>query len=74
MGGAALCPGLCPLQGAGGPGESESSDVEPGPVEAEEGRELRVAHGPAAPSDEERKRRDCTRVPFRSCRARCVRG
>eukprot|EP00969_Alexandrium_andersonii_P096984 4281436-Alexandrium_andersonii.AAC.1 len=31
-----------------------------------EGREPRVARGPAAPSDEERKRHECTRVPFRS--------
>eukprot|EP00969_Alexandrium_andersonii_P328781 14527831-Alexandrium_andersonii.AAC.1 len=62
MGGAALCP----LQGAGGPGEPQSSGVDPGPFEAGEGCELRVARDPAAPSDEERKRHECARVPFRS--------
>eukprot|EP00969_Alexandrium_andersonii_P277941 12286059-Alexandrium_andersonii.AAC.1 len=36
-----------------------------------EGRGPRVARGPAAPSDEERKRRECTRVPFRSWRQHC---
>eukprot|EP00969_Alexandrium_andersonii_P000345 15427-Alexandrium_andersonii.AAC.1 len=39
-----------------------------------EGRGPRMARGPAAPSDEERKRRKCTRVPFRSWCQRCVRG
>eukprot|EP00969_Alexandrium_andersonii_P279350 12347973-Alexandrium_andersonii.AAC.1 len=29
------------------------------------GRGPRVARNPAAPSDEERKRHECTRVPFR---------
>eukprot|EP00969_Alexandrium_andersonii_P356694 15447129-Alexandrium_andersonii.AAC.1 len=31
-----------------------------------EGSEPRVARDPAAPSGDERKRRECTRVPFRS--------
>eukprot|EP00969_Alexandrium_andersonii_P001986 88013-Alexandrium_andersonii.AAC.1 len=35
---------------------------------------MRAARDPAEPSGEERKRRECTRVPFRSRRTPCVRG
>eukprot|EP00969_Alexandrium_andersonii_P095068 4199364-Alexandrium_andersonii.AAC.1 len=41
---------------------------------AEEGRALRAARDPAQPSDDERRRRECARPPFRLWRARCVRG
>eukprot|EP00969_Alexandrium_andersonii_P171672 7588805-Alexandrium_andersonii.AAC.1 len=64
----------CPLEGPGDPGGSESSDAGPGSEEAEEGREPKVARDPAAPTDEERKRHECTHVPFRSRWAHCARG
>eukprot|EP00969_Alexandrium_andersonii_P173884 7686626-Alexandrium_andersonii.AAC.1 len=51
---------LCPLEGPGDPGGSESSDAGPGSEEVEERRESKVARDPAAPTDEERKRRECT--------------
>eukprot|EP00969_Alexandrium_andersonii_P348467 15408419-Alexandrium_andersonii.AAC.1 len=35
---------------------------------------MRAARGPAEPSDEERQRRECAHVPFRSWRTRCARG
>eukprot|EP00969_Alexandrium_andersonii_P085163 3755544-Alexandrium_andersonii.AAC.1 len=62
------------LRGRGGPGGSESSDAGLGSDPVEEGRGPRVARDPAAPSDEERKRRECTHVPFRSWCAHCARG
>eukprot|EP00969_Alexandrium_andersonii_P104991 4632641-Alexandrium_andersonii.AAC.1 len=77
------------VRSRGGGGDEQSSTVgeslaaAPGePVDASgvlehpsaEGREPRAARGPAAPSDEERKQRECTRVPSWSWRRRCVRG
>eukprot|EP00969_Alexandrium_andersonii_P294725 13027738-Alexandrium_andersonii.AAC.1 len=55
--------------GTEGPGGSATVDASPGPVSAEEGRVPRAARGPAQPSDEERRRRECARLPFRSWRA-----
>eukprot|EP00969_Alexandrium_andersonii_P225427 9955711-Alexandrium_andersonii.AAC.1 len=60
--------------GADGPGGSVSADASPDPLGTEEGRALRAARGPAQPSDEERRRRGCANLPFRSWCARCVRG
>eukprot|EP00969_Alexandrium_andersonii_P323383 14287857-Alexandrium_andersonii.AAC.1 len=45
-------------------GGSESSDAGPGSEEVDEGREVEVARDPAAPTDEERKRRERAHVPF----------
>eukprot|EP00969_Alexandrium_andersonii_P176901 7822100-Alexandrium_andersonii.AAC.1 len=41
---------------------------------AEECQALRAARDPAQPSDDERRRQECTHLPFRSWCARCVRG
>eukprot|EP00969_Alexandrium_andersonii_P258436 11426570-Alexandrium_andersonii.AAC.1 len=60
--------------GADGPGGPVSADATPDPLGTEEGRALRVARDPAQPSDEERRRRERARLPFRSWCARCVRG
>eukprot|EP00969_Alexandrium_andersonii_P098322 4339877-Alexandrium_andersonii.AAC.1 len=48
-------------RGRGNPGGPEYSDTGPSSEEAEEGREPKVARGPAAPADEERKRHERTR-------------
>eukprot|EP00969_Alexandrium_andersonii_P277474 12265057-Alexandrium_andersonii.AAC.1 len=39
-----------------------------------ESRASKVARDPAEPSDEERRRHECTHAPFRSWCAHCVRG
>eukprot|EP00969_Alexandrium_andersonii_P164041 7250128-Alexandrium_andersonii.AAC.1 len=67
---------VMPLEGEAGeagadrPGGSATVDG-PNPMSAEEGRALRVPRDPAQPSDEERRRQECTRLPFRSRRAHC---
>eukprot|EP00969_Alexandrium_andersonii_P206862 9138732-Alexandrium_andersonii.AAC.1 len=43
-------------------------------MSAEQGRVPRAARDPAQPSDEERRRRECTHLPFRSWRALCARA
>eukprot|EP00969_Alexandrium_andersonii_P008498 370791-Alexandrium_andersonii.AAC.1 len=51
----------------GGAGTEDGGDVSPrGDGVAPESRQVRTARDPTEPSDEERKRRECTRVPFRS--------
>eukprot|EP00969_Alexandrium_andersonii_P362959 15460870-Alexandrium_andersonii.AAC.1 len=65
--------GVSPL--GDGAGAGDGGDVFPrGDGVAPESRQTRAARGPTEPSDEERRRRECTRVPFRSWRTRCARA
>eukprot|EP00969_Alexandrium_andersonii_P187313 8276194-Alexandrium_andersonii.AAC.1 len=59
--------------GAVGPGGSATVGASPDPVGVEEGRAPPAARGPAQPSDDERRRDERARLPFRSWCARCVR-